>query len=160
MGKYYTQLVCLNGHQITDRLESFSGIKDFCKDCGSPTISKCQSCDKSILGHYEVSGVVYIGSSTADVPSYCPSCGEAFPWTSNILSNAVELISLDTQLDEKTKNIIKSAIPDLLIDMPATNVAVAKYKLNISKATKVVKDSMYNMLIDVVSDTAKKAFFD
>ena len=59
MGRYYTQLVCMNGHQITDRLETFTGMKNFCSDCGSKTISCCQQCNSPISGDYEVPGVIY-----------------------------------------------------------------------------------------------------
>lgn len=77
----YTQLICLNGHQITDRLEcSERGHQKHCDKCGKETISACPSCHAPILGDYDVPGVCAIGFS-AEVPEYCASCGEAFPWT-------------------------------------------------------------------------------
>ena len=36
-------------------------------------------------------------------------------WTQKILDNALELLSLDTELDDDTKELIKNAIPCLLV---------------------------------------------
>ena len=158
MGRYYTQLVCMNGHQITDRLEEFYGTKNFCSDCGSETISCCEKCNSPIPGDYAVSGVVSIGFETP-TPSYCPNCGNPFPWTEKILDSAVELLALDTNLDIATKELIKNSLPDLLVDTPATNLAVAKYQTYIGRTSKIVKDAMHNLLVDVVSETVKKSLF-
>lgn len=158
MGRYYTQLVCMNGHQITDRLETFTGMKNFCSDCGSQTISCCQQCNSPISGDYEVSGIVSIGFQTA-TPSYCSNCGNSFPWTKKLLDSAFELLALDTNLDVTTKELIKNALPDLIVDTPATNLAVARYQIYIGRTSRVVKDAMHNLLVDVVSETVKKSLF-
>lgn len=159
MERYYTQLVCMNGHQVTDRLETYSGIKNYCKDCGSKTISTCQNCSTSITGDYEVPGVVALGFETP-VPSYCPFCGEAYPWTSKIIENAVELVAIDNNLDEHSKSIIKNTLPDLLVETPTTPVAANKFKMVMEKASNSIKDGMYNLLVDTVSETVKKVIFE
>jgi hypothetical protein len=81
MGKYDTMQVCLNGHQITDRYDSSPEFRqNFCEKCGAETISECKNCGTKIRGHYDVEGVVAIGSSK-EVPNYCHDCGEPYPWT-------------------------------------------------------------------------------
>ena len=76
-----------------------------------------------------------------------------------LLDSAVELLALDTNLDVTTKELIKNALPDLIVDTPATNLAVAKYKTYISRTSSVVKDALHNLLVDVVSETVKKSLF-
>ena len=79
MGEYDTMQVCLNGHQITDRYYSQPEHRqDFCEKCGAETIIECPNCEEEIRGYYNVEGV--IAPSTTDVPDYCHSCGEAYPW--------------------------------------------------------------------------------
>lgn len=159
MDKQFYQSVCINGHQETDRYESTTDPKEFCMDCGKRLISTCQSCHTPIKGHLKVQGL-YGYFEPEKVPNYCSYCAAPHPWTSSILEQSVELLALDTELSSSQKELIKNALPDLLVDTPATQVAIAKYKLNISNATKVVKDAMYNILIDAVSETAKKLLFN
>lgn len=82
-----------------------------------------------------------------------------YPWTQKILDNAVELLSLDDELDDNSKELIKSAIPELIVDSPTTPIAVAKYRKGISKAGLIVSDALRQLLVDVISETAKKALF-
>ncbi|MBC2368132.1 DUF2321 domain-containing protein [Listeria booriae] len=158
MDKQYFQQVCLNGHQITDYSDTPNNPETFCEKCGSEVITNCPHCETPIVGHYKVQGVIVLSRSKTSVPSYCTNCSEPFPWTEKILNSAVELVSLDENLDDETKQLIKHAIPDLLVDVPTTPIAVAKYKMGISKATTIVKDGLYNLLVDVMSETAKKTF--
>lgn len=158
MTQYY-QLICKNGHQESfwHSLGNQSSI--FCEKCGEITIDKCLHCNYPINGYYYPDGVITLGPDTFPIPSYCKDCGKPYPWTEKILNNAIELISLDDDLDSRTREIIKNAIPDLLVDTPTTPLAVAKYKININKASQIVKDGMRNLLVDVLSETAKKSLF-
>ncbi|ODJ51787.1 hypothetical protein BFR40_07240 [Brochothrix thermosphacta] len=160
MDRQYYQSVCLNGHQKTDRYEFATDPKEFCMDCGKKLISTCQSCRSPIEGNFHVSGILVLSNRTEKVPKYCSNCSLPYPWTSSLLNNAAELLALDASLSIDEKELITDALPDLLIDTPATQVAMAKYKIVVSKATKVVKDSLYNLLIDVVSETVKKTLFN
>lgn len=75
------------------------------------------------------------------------------------LNNAVELVALDDELDEVSKDLIKNAIPDLIADSPTTPVAVSKCRKGLLRAGDALKNALYNLLIDVLSDTAKKMLF-
>lgn len=155
MGYYKKATICLNGHVASS---SSANYRKFCKECGSETISLCPSCNSYIQGDYEVPGVVALGFKY-NPPSYCHECGKPYPWTSTILDNAVELISLDDELPDEHKEIIKNALPDLIVETPTTPVAVAKYKKYMSSATGFIKDSLRNLLVDVVSDAVKKSLW-
>lgn len=162
MGKQYYQKVCLNGHQVTDHYSSPNDPNppEFCELCGEKVIVTCPNCEQAILGDRDIDGVVFLGSSTKAVPSYCKSCGDSYPWTKTILEGAAELVSLDDDLSDQDKQLIKSAIPDLLVETPKTKVAEAKFSKGYSKASKLVKDSLYNLLVDVLSETVKKTIFN
>lgn len=92
-------------------------------------------------------------------PYYCWNCGKPYPWTEKILENAIEILSLDETIGETERELIKNAIPNLIVETPDTPVAVAKYKKGISQAAEFVKTSMRQLLIDVVSETIKKTLF-
>ncbi len=150
---YHGATICLNGHVISKYSEK---AQVYCSQCGKETYSNCTKCHAPIRGLPEIRGAVFVGDRPYKKPYYCHECGHPYPWTQQILDNAIELIALDDSLDDVSKELIKNAIPDIIIDTPTTPVAVAKYKKGISKAGQIVKDSLYNLLIDAVSETAKK----
>ena len=151
---YNGATICLNGHVISKYAPNH---QKRCTECGEMTFSQCGHCGAPIRGLAEITGVVVLGNRPYKRPGYCYECGEPYPWTEKILNSAVELLSLDDELDIETKTLIKNSIPDLLIDVPTTLVAVAKYNKGMSKASEIIKNAMYNLLIDVVSETAKKS---
>ena len=158
MGYYHIAQVCTNGHLINDCFDSHpESNQSFCSKCGAKTITSCPNCGANIRGEYDYGTLVFSGTTSVD--SYCYNCGVPYPWTQKILDNALELISLDTELDDDTKELIKNAIPCLLVDLPETPVAVAKYKNGLSKAGQIVKDSMHQLLVDVMSETARKIIY-
>ncbi|PTJ69580.1 DUF2321 domain-containing protein [Mammaliicoccus sciuri] len=156
MSGYYTRAtICLNGHVSSS---SEANYRKFCKECGESTISNCSKCQSAIQGYYYVPG--FFGKINYDAPNYCHECGNPYPWTEKILINAIELVSLDEELSEEHRLIIKNAIPDLIIDSPTTPVAQAKYKKYMSQAADYVQEGARNLLIDVVSEAVKKSLFN
>lgn len=159
MGTQYFQLICENGHQISFWHKLNSPDTEHCEKCGESTIDTCPSCKFPIHGYMYPSGVITAGPKTFPKPYYCKKCGKPYPWTELVINNAVELISLDETLPTDHKSIIKSALPDLLVETPTTPVAVAKYKKYISTAQDFIKDGMKNLMVDVVSETVKKSIW-
>lgn len=155
MGHYNGATICLNGH-IVSKYKANS--QPYCSKCGKETFSKCSKCGAPIHGKYEQEGILDL-TGYYDKPYFCYQCGEPYPWTEKIISNAIELISLDDEIDDISRELIKSALPDLLVDTPTTPVAVAKYKKGVAKAGKILRDTLYNLLVDVVSETVKKSLF-
>ncbi|MHA9740729.1 DUF2321 domain-containing protein [Robinsoniella peoriensis] len=153
---YYGATICLNGHVISKRKANF---QKYCLKCGKETYSNCLRCNAPINGLIEIKGAVVAGDRFYERPFYCYECGSPYPWTEKILNDAVELLSLDDNLEPSIKELIKSAIPDLIVDTPSTPLAIAKYNKGISKAGQIIKDSMYSLLIDVISEATKKALF-
>lgn len=153
-GYYKNATICLNGHVASN---SEANYRKHCKECGEITISNCVNCNSEIQGYYYSPGVLRSINYTA--PNYCHDCGNPYPWTKKVLDNAVELVSLDDELTEEHKTIIRNAIPDLVIDSPTTPVAEAKYKKYMSNAADYVQEGVKNLLVDVVSETVKKSLF-
>ena len=157
--KIFTQLVCMNGHQI----DVFSKSNDdpnppsYCELCGEKSICTCQHCHTPIDGKRQYPNVADL--TRVAVPSYCRACGNPYPWTEIILESAVEMVGLDTELSESERQTIKSALPDLLVDTPKTKLQASKFKIVMSKATGIVKDGMRELLVDVISETAKKMIY-
>ena len=151
---YYNATICLNGHVVDKRI---ANAQKYCSTCGKETYSVCTNCQQPIHGVIKLDGV--IGVSKYDKPYFCHECGAPYPWTQKILDNAVELVSLDDELDDISKELIKSAIPDLLIETSTTPIAAAKYKKGMNKAGQIIKDSMTQLLLDVACEVAKKLLF-
>lgn len=155
MGYYNNATICLNGHVISTYS---ANCQKFCSKCGKETYSNCPECNMPIHGKYEVEGVIDLTGSY-NRPDYCYNCGAPYPWTKTILNNAVMLVSLEDGLDDSMKELIKTAIPALITETPETPIAIAKYKKGINNAGDILKNSMRQLLIDVVSETVKKSLF-
>lgn len=84
MGCYDAQLICLNGHQITDSYhERPTERKNFCDKCGEPTIWQCMNCGEPIRGTYILEGMAaVIESRPTEIPDFCEDCGDPYPWAS------------------------------------------------------------------------------
>lgn len=155
MGYYNNATICLNGHEISGYTANFM---PHCEKCGEKTISYCEHCGQPIHGKYENDGIVAIGFKYKK-PYYCWSCGEPYPWTQRILDNAIEILSLDESINESEREIIRLAIPNLIVDTPESPVAIAKYSKGMKNAAEFVKNGMRQLLIDVVSETVKRSLF-
>jgi hypothetical protein len=123
--------ICLNGHHITG---SFHHSPEYrlnrCTQCGEATIMQCTQCKAEIRGDYRGGGML---SMTDEVPNFCSSCGDAFPWLERkiegIKSSIDELPVLKT--DEKDR--LKLVALDLVVDSPKSQAATMRYKTALEK---------------------------
>lgn len=112
---YNNVTICLNGHIVS---KNKAHSQNHCSKCGNKTYSSCTECNAPIRGPIKIEDVCILGEIPYTIPNYCYECGAPYPWTQKILDNAVELVSLDDDLDETSKELIISAIPELLVDTP------------------------------------------
>jgi hypothetical protein len=156
MGGYYnTAQVCRNGHPTTSCLELSPELSSkFCPQCGADTISSCPQCNANIRGEYKVPGVVVFGSRYSP-PSYCFSCGAAFPWTAERIKTAQELADEIDELSPNERRQLKDSIVDLTKDN-RTELASVRYKKLIEKAGAGVASAMNKIVVAVATEGAKK----
>jgi len=152
---YDVAQICLNGHVINELAASqLQSNKKFCEKCGETTITTCVSCNTPIQGYYHISGT--LGVFEYKAPHFCHECGKAYPWTEIRIQSAQELVQ-ELNLSSEEKEIIKQSIEDLVKDSPRTYAAAAKFNRLASKAGSGAVSMLKDALIDVLSDTAKKA---
>jgi len=94
-----------------------------------------------------------------DIPSYCTSCGDAFPWTSAAIEAAQELIDLEDKFSPEEKDLLKQDIIDLTKDSPKQKVACVRVKKLAQKAGKVFMDTMHDVVVGVVSEAVRKSLW-
>lgn len=153
---YYGATICHNGHVIS---KWEINHQKFCSRCGTETFSSCPKCGEPIWGLEKLNHSFDRADRPYHKPYYCYACSAPYPWTQKILDNAVELLSLDDDLSESAKELIKNAIPNLIVETPDTPIAIAKYQKGISSAGKLLKNSLHQLFKDVVCTAVKKILF-
>jgi hypothetical protein len=156
MGVYRTAQIYQNGHVITTDADTAPELRaDFCRQCGSKTTTKCPDCSASIRGHYHVDGVISLGRNYA-VPAFCHACGKPYPWTAAKLDAARELADELDELTPDEREKLKGTLDDLVRDTPRTQVAGTRFKRIMSKVGTSSASAMRDIIVDVLSETAKK----
>ena len=150
---YDVAQICLNGHVINSMVKAQPEHNaDFCDKCGQAAITNCQQCQKEIRGYYHIPRVSGHGYAK---PAFCVACGSPFPWTESKLKAAKELSDeLDLSIEDISK--LKESLGDLVKDTPKTTVAATRFKKIMSKAGKSAGDGFRKILIDVITEAAKK----
>ena len=158
MGGYDVAQICRNGHVITSSYNRSPQFRQsFCDKCGSPTIVECAACNKPIRGEYFTPDVFSLGELTA--PAFCLHCGRAFPWTQARLDAARALADETDGLNEEERALLKKSLDDLVRDTPNTPLAAQRFKRLVAKTGKGVADTFHKVLVDVLSEAAKKAIW-
>jgi hypothetical protein len=129
-GEYDAALICPNGHVVNARANTQrQHNQKFCDKCGEAVLIKCAGCSAPIRGRYYGGNM----SMPYTVPSYCFNRGEQFAWSRRKL--------------------------DLMRDTPQTKVAETRFKRLIKKAGNHAYEGMRDILVDVLSEAAKKTLF-
>ena len=153
---YDVAQVCQNGHVIN----SWSGSspernEKFCNKCGSPTITNCPNCNFAIRGNVLDDYPIL----NFEAPKFCINCGIPYPWTQSRLTAAIELASELENIDESDKAILVTSINDLVKESPAAPVATTKFKKIMTKVGATTASMFRDILVDVLSEAARKAIF-
>ncbi|KAA2282170.1 DUF2321 domain-containing protein [Candidatus Nitrosocosmicus agrestis] len=155
---YYHAIICLNGHIISDSIESFETKMGFCKDCGKPTINKCQNCKNPIHGDMYIPN--FVNAIQMESPSFCYGCGNPYPWTKSKINALEELIDFEEKLSETNKEDLKKNINDIINETPRTKIATIKFKHLLTKMGKETGIMAKNLAVEMASETAKKYFLE
>jgi hypothetical protein len=159
MGTYRVAEVCPNMHVSTNSADTSPELREkFCSQCGEPTMTQCPSCKASIRGYYYVEGVITLGRGY-EPPSFCYSCGSAFPWTERKIASAVELIEVGANLPAEELEQFRADLTELTKDSPKTQVASIRFKKVMAKVGTSVASGVRDIVVDVLSEAAKKAIW-
>lgn len=150
---YHTAEICKMGHIITSH-----GMKNqkFCEKCGSEIIHNCPSCNSHIKG---VERGDFDCISTLSLPNYCDNCGKPYPWTLEAKESLNELLKLSSEINSEDINFVDNNFDSLIVDTPKTKLLATKLNIMLSEATPVIADAARGLLVDVLSETAKKIMF-
>jgi len=122
---------------------------------GAPITSKVYA---SIRGTYHIEGVVRF-SDDYTPSAFCHNCGKAFPWTERKIASAVELVEVGADLSPEEMQQFRSDLTELTKDSPKTQVASLRFKKVMGKAGKSIASGVRDIVVDVLSESAKKAIW-
>ena len=66
---------------------------------------------------------------------------------------------MDEDLPEEQKELLKSAIPDLIVESPNTTVAVARYSKYIDTAKIFIRNGLYQLFSSVLTESIISKLF-
>lgn len=160
MGTYLIAQVCLNGHVPTSAADQYPEQREaFCSKCGEATITNCPNCNAFIRGTYHIEGVVRF-SDDYTPSAFCHNCGKAFPWTERKIASAIELVEVGADLSHEEMQQFRSNLTELTKDSPKTQVASIRFKKVMGKVGKSIASGVRDIVVDVLSESAKKAIWD
>lgn len=153
LNSHDTAQVCLNGHIATRSFHDSPPFReDFCTICGEATTIKCPNCSAEIRGRYR--GV--FSTHEPPPPAYCHACGKPHLWTCRRIDAAKELADEIEGITEGEKLLLKASIDELVKDTPKTQLASIRFKKYAAKGGQAIVSAMRDILVDVVSETARK----
>jgi len=145
--------LCRNGHPTNyDSAKHPENNKNFCPTCGEATLLGCPDCGAPID---DISG----SSLSFRAANYCKNCGHSLPWTESALKAARELAQAQRNLSEAERDDLTASIGDLVKDTPTATLAARKTRAILDKAGPAVASMFRDILVDLVSETAKKILF-
>lgn len=154
---YDVMQVCENGHKITGCFDTKpERRKDFCDRCGEKTITACPNCDKEIQGDRikELHDGSWLQDKRVNTPSYCPNCGEPYPWTTRKRrkEESIQAFLESGKLDEEEKKTVGEDIENISKNIPDTEPSAIRIK----KIWKKYGPIAYEAIMEFASRTAAK----
>lgn len=107
-GTHCAAQICLKGHVLHCDGASFES-KGHCTKCGSTCIDKCQHCNEPIRG-----AVQFQGRGSYTRPQFCHACGRAYPWMSERLMTARQLLNKDDKLTVQDRTELWDLLQDVM----------------------------------------------
>ena len=155
-------LICTNGHAATETIRHSDPdeLGAFCAECGASTLNCCPGCQAPIPG----SDPMWLGLWTR--PSFCVSCGAAYPWTEAGLSAARERLSAAREsiafldgLSHEEREELRGSLDALIVNTPWTQVSALKAKRLIAKARGPAVSTMVDGIRSFAVEAAMKILF-
>lgn len=157
MGTYRAAKICPNGHVATTAADQNHELREaFCSQSGEATIIQYPKCSASIGGDDYVEGVLGFGGDY-EPPTFCNNCGSRFPWAERKIAGTVELVEADANLTPDEVQQFRTDLTKLTKDSPKTQVASLRFKKVMAKVRTSVASGVRDIVVDVLSEAAKKA---
>lgn len=149
---YSVQQVCENGHMITGSFgRKPTAQQKYCKKCGEKTIIACPNCGKEIqCDRPAVKDDWGVASVRNVLPSYCPDCGEPYPWTPKKIITAIQILAEFGNLDDEEKKTIEQDVHNIAKDVPEAELSARRIKRIWDKGSRVG----YEVIMEFASRTA------
>ncbi|MFW5433281.1 DUF2321 domain-containing protein [Paenibacillus apiarius] len=155
IGQFSAQ-ICLNGHVLTSLSEASPHLLGaFCSDCGAKTITNCPACKDKIKGAYK-EDVFTVINPTITTPSFCESCGAAFPWTESKIQAAIDLFYEVAEFDQVDKEKFESSLNDIISETPRTTLAATRIRKILDKAPPFFIDGFKQIFYGITVEIAKR----
>ena len=149
--------ICPNGHVANANFQRYPEHNQaHCDKCGEATMVLCPQCERPIRGFCHIPRVV---SFRYDRPAHCHECGAAFPWTERAIQAAIELTVEAGNLSDDDAKVIRESVNDIVRETPRTHLGAARFKRILSKVGEGTKNAVRDILVDVVSESVKKAIW-
>ncbi len=117
---------------------------------------ECPKCNMQIRGYYHIPNCV--GNFDFSPPNFCYSCGGEFPWTERKRQSALDLFLEEIQ-DKKDQETFRQSLADVVKDNPQAKVGASRIAKLLSKAGNATANAIRDILVDIVSESAKKVIF-
>ncbi|MBN2316852.1 MAG: DUF2321 domain-containing protein [Sedimentisphaerales bacterium] len=152
---YDVQQVCENGHQITSGFFMWPAErKNFCEECGAPTLTECPKCGQEIQGSPFIEGPRKYKTleSIVSVPKYCRNCGTPYSWTQKWILTAIQIFRESGNLNGNEEDTIEQDIENISKDIPETELSANR----IQRIWRKGKAVGYEVIMELASRTAAK----
>ncbi len=154
MEGYDVAQICLNGHVVNQFAKSDRDRNTkFCKKCGATTLTACPSCGTNIRGYYHIKGL--LDCAGLKTPPFCFECGQPYPWTAAKME-ASKLLLDEMGLDIPEATILEGDLQEILRDTPKASASAVRVSRHLEKAKPFIAEGFKTLLVEVVSQSAKK----
>lgn len=120
---------------------------------------ECSKCGEPIPGEYIPDDTTGYVPSRFEPPAYCRKCSHPFPWTEARLEAARALAFETEELSNEERQLLVGTLDDLVNDTPRTQLAIVRFKKLMAKAGRSTASAFRDILVDVLSETAKRSIW-
>lgn len=154
---YDVAQICQNGHVINSLAQGYpTDNSDYCKDCGSKSITHCPNCQEPIRGSAIGRGT-FGSNSPYPVPSYCQKCGKPYPWTE---SKQKALLELSNELGfAQLHKALTEDVLDLTAETPRSKAAAMRFKRLAEEAGKNTAGIFRDLMVDIAAESVKRIIY-
>lgn len=155
-GQYDVAQICPNGHLANFWSRKYpQANQEYCSKCGEKTLVACPDCSRPIRGKHHDDWA----NMDFTVPAFCQYCGRSFPWTERKAHAALELFTEDAGPTPEQAKEFEESLQEVVRDTPRTPVAAGRIGRALKKVTAPVGNAIRDILVDIVSETAKKTIW-